>query len=71
MLPDEVACFTRPLTSFRPASAEETLQIMTHMTKTCDLDPLSARQHKQCLQAIVPAVILNCQQVISRGDCTN
>ena len=48
ILPDEVACFSRPLTSFRPTSAEEILQIMTHMTKTCDLDPLPARQHKQC-----------------------
>ena len=63
ILPDEVACFTMPLTSFIPSSAEEILQIMTHMTKTCDLDPLPARQHKQCLQAIVPAV--TCQQVIS------
>ena len=56
-------------TSCRPPSGEEILQIMTHMTKTCDLDPLPASHHKQCLQTIVP-VVTNCQQVITWGDCT-
>ena len=73
ILPDEVARFTGSLTfrSFRPTSAEGILQIMTHMTKTCDLDPLPARQHKQCLRTIVPAVTLIVNKSLAEGTVPN
>ena len=71
ILPDEVACFSRPFPSFRPTSAEEILQIMTHMKKTCDPDPLPARQHKQCLQAIVPAGTLIVNKSLAGGTVPN
>ena len=44
---------------------------MTHMTKTCDLDPLPARQHKQCLKAIVPAVTLIFNKSLAEGPVQN
>ena len=70
ILPDEVACFSRPLISFRPTSAEE--YTSDHdMTKTCDLYPLPARQHKQCLQAMVPVVTLIVNKSLAEGTVPN
>jgi hypothetical protein len=61
---EERSCFTRPLSSLQPTSEEE----IHKMTKTCELDPLPAKQMKQCLQSVVPVVTRITNMSLAEGN---
>jgi DNA-directed RNA polymerase subunit F len=63
----ERAIYERPLTSLEPTSEEEIRKITSKMNKTCDLDPLPAKQMKQCLASVVPVITMITNTSLTEG----
>jgi hypothetical protein len=63
----EVPCFEVPLLSFAPTSDQEIHKIASQLTKTCELDPLPAKQLKQCLPPLVPVITAITNKSLAEG----
>ena len=55
------------LDTFQPTTEEEIHKVMSIISKTCELDPLPARQLKQCLSPLAPVVARIVNASLSEG----
>jgi hypothetical protein len=63
----EKTCFTEQLVSFEPTSDDEIQKIVFRLTKTCELDPLPAKQIQQCLSSLVPVITAITNKSLDEG----
>ena len=62
----EKTCFTKPHISFEPTD-DEIEKLMFGLTKTCELDPLPAKQIQQCLSSLVPVITAITNKSLEEG----
>ena len=63
----EKTCFTEPHVSVVPTSDDEIEKIVFGLTKTCELDPLPAKQIQQCLSSLVPVITAITNKSLEEG----
>lgn len=64
---EDTAIYERSLTSFELTTEMEISKIVSKISKTCELDPLPAKQMKQCLQSVVPVITMVTNLSLAEG----